>query len=66
MKSVIIGVILILIGFISICYAGIMQMVLSYNLYGIFLNTDAIIIPHISLLGYLGIIPLSIGRVMLN
>ena len=37
MKSVIIGVILILIGFISICYAGIMQMVLSYNLYGIIL-----------------------------
>lgn len=64
MKSVIIGVILILIGFISICYAGIMQMVLSYNLYGIILNTDAIIIPHISLLGYLGIIPLCIGRVM--
>ena len=60
----IIAIFLILIGFVAICYAGIMQMVLSYNLYGIILNTDAIIIPHISLLGYFGIIPLCIGRIM--
>ncbi len=62
----ILGIATLLIGLAGIVYAGVMQMILCYNMCGVIINTSHIIIPHLSLLGYLGIIPLSIGWVIIG
>ena len=66
MKYLIFSFILMIIGLGGILYAGIMQMILCYNLYGVIINHQHLIISHISLLGYFGIIPFSIGSVMIK
>ena len=66
MKYLIFSFILMIIGLGGILYAGIMQMILCYNLYGVIINQQHLIIPHISLLGYFGIIPFSIGSIMIK
>lgn len=57
----ILGITILLIGLAGIVYAGVMQMILCYEKFGVIINSKHLIIPHLSLLGYLGIIPLSIG-----
>ena len=55
------AIILILIGLAGIVYAGVMQMILCYQKFGVIINSEHLIIPHLSLLGYFGIIPLLVG-----
>ena len=57
----ILAIIVLLIGLAGVLYAGIMQMILCYEKFGVIINSEHLIIPHLSLLGYLGIIPLSFG-----
>ena len=59
-------VILLLIGLGGIIYAGVMQMILCYQKFGIIINSKHLIIPHLSLLGYLGVIPLTFCWAILN
>lgn len=59
-------IILMLIGLAAIIYAGVMQMILCYQKFGVIINSEHLIIPHLSLLGYLGIIPLSVGWFIFN
>ena len=64
--KIILFVILLLIGLGGIIYAGVMQMILCYQKFGVIINSQHLIIPHLSLLGYLGIIPLSFGWLVLE
>lgn len=61
----IIAIALAIIGTISTVYAIVMQVVLSYQKFGVII-TENIIIPDWSLLGVLGIIPLVIAGIMLE
>lgn len=61
----IIAIALVIIGTISTVYAIVMQVVLSYQKFGVIINGN-IIIPDWSLLGLLGIIPLIIAGIMLE
>ena len=63
---IVFGILLILIGLAGILYAGIEQMILCYQKLGVIINREHLIIPDLSLLGYLGIIPLTIGWVILK
>ena len=60
------GVLLILIGIAGILYAVIEQMILCYQKFGVIISREQLIIPDLSLLGYLGIIPLSMGWVIVK
>ena len=51
------AIILFFISFAAVLYAIIMQFVLSFEYYGVIITRN-IIIPHLSLLGLLGIIPM--------
>lgn len=62
----ILGIILILIGLGGILYAGIEQCILCYEKFGVIIDTKHILIPHLSLLGYLGVIPLCVGWVFIK
>lgn len=61
----IMAIALAVIGTVSTVYAIIMQVVLSYQKFGVIINGN-IIIPDWSLLGLLGIIPLIIAGIMLE
>ena len=61
----IIAIALAIIGTISTVYAIVMQVVLSYQKFGVIINGN-IIIPDWSLLGLLGIIPLIIAGIILE
>ena len=61
----IIAIALAIIGTISTVYAIVMQVVLSYQKFGVIINGN-IIIPDWSLLGFLGIIPLVIAVIILE
>lgn len=61
----IIAIALAIIGTISTVYAIVMQVVLSYQKFGVIINGN-IIIPDWSLLGFLGIIPLVIAGIILE
>lgn len=63
---IVFGVLLILIGLAGILYAGIEQMILCYQKFGVIISSEHLIIPDLSLLGYLGIIPLSMGWVIVE
>lgn len=63
MIKIIIGIVLFVIGLAGLLYAGITQMSLSIQMYGAVF--EHVMIPHISLLGWLGLIPLCIGWCML-
>ena len=60
------GIVLILIGVAGILYAVIGQMALCYQKFGAIISTKHLIVPDLNLLGYLGIIPLSLGQVILR
>lgn len=62
----ILGVITLLVGLAGVVYAGVMQMILCYQKFGVIISSENLIIPHLSLLGYLGIIPLSVGWFILD
>ena len=64
--GIIISIFLMLVGLAGMIYAGVMQCILSYQKFGIILNTEKIIIPHISLVGFAGVIPITIGYLMLD
>ena len=57
---------LLVIGLAGIIYAGVMQMILCYQKFGVVISSEHFFIPHLSLLGYLGIIPLSIGSFLIQ
>lgn len=63
---IVFGVLLILIGLVGILYAVIEQMILCYQKFGVIISSEHLIIPDLSLLGYLGIIPLSMGWVIVK
>lgn len=63
---IILFLILLLVGLGGIIYAGITQMILCYQKFGVIISSDVLFIPHISLLGYLGVIPLSVCWIFLN
>lgn len=58
----ILSYILMLLGLAGCLYSMIMQIIISYNLIGGF---RILLIPHISLLGLLGIIPMILGYLLL-
>lgn len=62
--KLILSITLFLIGLAGIIYAIVMQAVLCYEKFGVIISSDAIIIPHLSLLGYLGVIPMGIGFIV--
>lgn len=61
----IIVIALAIIGTVSTVYSIVMQVVLSYQKFGVIINGN-IIIPDWSLLGFLGIIPLVIAGIILE
>jgi len=60
------GVLLLLIGIGCILYAGIMQMVLCYQKFGVIISSEHFFIPHWSAWFYFGIIPFATGNVILG
>lgn len=52
---------LIIIGLVGIIYATVMQMILCYQKFGFVISSKNFFIPHISLLGYLGVIPFAVS-----
>lgn len=52
---------LVIIGLAGIIYAIVMQMILCYQKFGFVISSENFFIPHISLLGYLGVIPLAVS-----
>ena len=64
MIRIIIGIILLAIGFVCVLVAGIWQQVLCFQMFGVVF--EHIFIPHISALLYLGIIPLCVGWCMVQ
>ena len=64
----ILGLIIMLIGLGGIIYSCVMQMILCYEKFGVIIGgqNTSIIIPHISLLGLLGIIPMGIGYLIIS
>ena len=63
---VILAITLILIGLAGIIYSGVMQMILCYQKFGVIISSEHFFIPHLSLLGNLGIIPLAIGWIVIQ
>lgn len=62
----ILAIIVSLIGLVGVLYAIIMQMILCYQAFGVIITSEHLIIPHLSLLGLLGVIPLSFSWVILR
>ena len=56
--KIVLFIVLIIIGLAGIIYAGVMQMILCYQRFGVVISSEHFFIPHLSLLGDLGIIPL--------
>ena len=65
-SKLIIAIALIIIGLAGIVYAGVMQMILCYQKFGVVISSEHLFIPHLSLWGNLGIIPLAIGWVVIQ
>ena len=62
--KIILSIALFLIGLAGIMYAVIMQAILCYEKFGVIINSENLIIPHLSLLGWLGVIPLGISPIV--
>ena len=59
------GWLLMIIGGFGVFYASVYQLILSYEMFGVIIGGSVdIIIPHITLLGYIGIFPFAIGFYM--
>lgn len=63
MGKIITGIILCAIGVAAVLYAGITQQILCFAKYGAVFQK--VLIPDISMLGYLGLIPMCIGWCMI-
>lgn len=65
-KPLYILAILFLIGGIAcVAYAGVMQMILCYQKFGVIISSEHFFIPHWSAWFYSGIVPMITGYVML-
>lgn len=65
--KLIIGIILLVIGFAGIIYSIVMQGILQYQKFGVLIGgSTEIFIPHISNLGFIGAIPAGIGASLIS
>lgn len=62
--KLILSIALCLIGLGGVIYAIVMQSILCYEKFGVIFSSDVLIIPHLSLLGWLGVIPMGIGCII--